>query len=185
MMNGGGETRSQVSAWTVDTYAVHNEALRIAEEKFQKERDRRYTEVALEREKALRIKEKADSEALQLARDIQKYKDEKANELREQINSERGLYATKLDVSAAVEKLEERIHPILTYVNNQQGKQAVVDPQMTQMIQELRTLTQVRAGTEGEQKGLSQAGALIIAVAVILFGIIGATASVIAFLKPS
>jgi hypothetical protein len=46
------------------------------------ERDRRYAEVNVEREKALKIKETADSEALKLARDIQTYKDEKSNQLR-------------------------------------------------------------------------------------------------------
>jgi len=64
-------------------------------DKFYEERDRRYTEVNIEREKALKIKETADLAALQLAREIQTYKDEKANQLREQINSERNLYPTK------------------------------------------------------------------------------------------
>ena len=66
-------------------------------DRFLEERDRRYTEVNIEKEKALKIKETADLAALQLARDIQIYKDEKANELREQINSERGLYVTNKD----------------------------------------------------------------------------------------
>lgn len=70
-------------------------ALREADERLYAERDRRYAEVDVEREKALRIKETADLAALQLAREIQTYKDEKANELREQINSERNLYPTK------------------------------------------------------------------------------------------
>ena len=63
--------------------------------RFEEERDRRYTEVKNAEEKALRIKEQADRDALGLAREIQTYKDEKANELREQINSERNLYPTK------------------------------------------------------------------------------------------
>ncbi len=66
--------------------------------RFMEERDRRYSEVNIEREKALKIKEVADLKALDLARDIQVYKDEKANQLREQINSERGLYATNKDL---------------------------------------------------------------------------------------
>jgi len=37
-MNPGSE-----HGWTIATYAAHNEALRVAEEKFQTERDRRYT----------------------------------------------------------------------------------------------------------------------------------------------
>ncbi len=110
--------------WTLRTFAIHTEALRKAEEKFLTERDRRYAEVGTEREKALKIKETADKEALRLAREIQVYKDEKANQLREQIHSERGFYASKSDVIAASEKLEETIKPISTFVDNQAGKSA-------------------------------------------------------------
>lgn len=100
-----------MSSWTIETYIVHNEAMRKADEKFQNERDRRYTEVNIEKEKALKIKETADLAALSLARDIQIYKDEKANELREQINSERGLYVTHAEIK-----------PVLDYVASQQGR---------------------------------------------------------------
>lgn len=110
------------SGWTVETYAIHNEALRGAEYRFQEERDRRYAEVATEREKALKIKETADLAALGLAREIQTYKDEKANQLREQINSERGHYATKDDLTAAIDKLGETIKPIVAFVGSQQGR---------------------------------------------------------------
>jgi preprotein translocase subunit SecF len=89
----------------------HLEALRAADMRFEEERDRRYSEVNIEREKALKIKETADLAALQLAREIQTYKDEKANELREQINSERGLYATNKDID-----------PIKSYVSSQTGR---------------------------------------------------------------
>jgi hypothetical protein len=89
----------------------HLEALRVADIRFNEERDRRYAEVNIEREKALKIKETADFAALGLAREIQNYKDEKANELREQINSERGLYATNKDLD-----------PIKSYVSSQTGR---------------------------------------------------------------
>ena len=79
--------------WTLDTLQEHFKALDLANEKFFAERDRRYSEVNIEREKALKIKEEADKAALGLAREIQSYKDEKANQLREQIASERGTYA--------------------------------------------------------------------------------------------
>jgi hypothetical protein len=89
----------------------HLAALREADHRFNEERDRRYAEVNIEREKALKIKETADFAALGLAREIQNYKDEKANELREQISSERGLYATNKD-----------IEPIKAYVSSQTGR---------------------------------------------------------------
>lgn len=115
------ETERSPSGWTIDTYAAHNEALRDAEERLKAERDRRYAEVDIEKEKALKIKETADLAALGLAREIQTYKDEKANQLREQISAERGDYATKTDLIAAVAKLEVEIRPTYDYVTAQQG----------------------------------------------------------------
>jgi len=79
-------------------------------ELLERERDRRYHEVDIEREKALKIKESADETARILVAENQAYKDEKANELREQISSERGIYATK-----------DEIKPLLGFVNSEQG----------------------------------------------------------------
>lgn len=109
--------------WTLEAYIAHNEAIRAKDEQFNNERDRRYTEVGVEREKALKIKETADLAALGLAREIQTYKDEKANELREQISSERGNYATKDDLMAAVSKLEVMVKPLSEFILAQQGRQ--------------------------------------------------------------
>ncbi len=89
----------------------HLQALRTADWLFMAERDRRYAEVNIEREKALKIKEVADLKALDLAREIQIYKDEKANELREQINSERGLYVTHAEME-----------PVKAYISGQTGR---------------------------------------------------------------
>jgi hypothetical protein len=98
-----------------------------AQDRFATERDRRYTEVNIEREKALKIKETADLAALGLAREIQTYKDEKANQLREQINSERGLYATKDDLASATSKLELTMKPALDFVTSQGGRSQGMD----------------------------------------------------------
>lgn len=84
-------------------------------EKIQELNDRRYTEVALEREKALRIKEDADKIALKLARDIQTYKDEQHNGLLKQWQLERGTYVTN-------DKFEAIIKPVIDFVASQQGK---------------------------------------------------------------
>src|SRR6186997_467936 len=71
---------------------------------------REYVDTRFDAQKeALTIKDSERQEALRLAREIQTYKDEKANELREQINRERILYATKDDLKAAVEKFEVAI----------------------------------------------------------------------------
>ena len=113
--------------WTVETYAAHNEALREAQARFEAERDRRYAEIAAEREKALGIKERADRDALALARQIQDYKDEKANELRSQIERERGDYATQADLTAAVDKIDATMKPLVEYVTTQQGRASGVN----------------------------------------------------------
>jgi hypothetical protein len=73
--------------WTLEAWIQHAEDLRADDQR------------------ALEIKQKADEKALDLARDQQTYKDEKANELREQIASERGLYATKEDLVALEDKI--------------------------------------------------------------------------------
>jgi hypothetical protein len=108
--------------------------LRHAERRFQIERDRRYAEVNVEKEKALKIKETADLAALQLAREIQTYKDEKANELREQINSERGLYVTKDELTSAIRELQALIKPLTDYMASDRGRNTSVITQRTQLM---------------------------------------------------
>lgn len=100
----------------------HLTALREADRRFYDERDRRYAEVALERDRAMRIKETADLAALQLAREIQTYKDEKANELRSQIERERGTYVTRGELQSVTEKLEAVMAPLAVWVSSQQGR---------------------------------------------------------------
>jgi len=103
----------------------HLKALQVERDKFFEERDRRYTEVKNAEEKALRIKEEADKVALDLARQIQTYKDEKANELRSQIERERGNYASRSDLSALNEKLEATTKPLIEFVSSSRGGTAV------------------------------------------------------------
>lgn len=110
--------------WTVDTLMVLIDRENMWRDRLDAERDRRYAEVADERGKALKIKEEADKTALGLQRDNQVYKDEKANELREQINSERGLYATKHDLDQMSEKWSATMTPVLDYISRNQGRGA-------------------------------------------------------------
>jgi hypothetical protein len=116
-----GETGERVSGWTVDTLKVLMDERSASQHELSIERDRRYLEVNIEKEKALKIKETADLAALSLAREIQDYKDEKANNLRDQIGSERGTYATKEDVKNISEKFEAQIQPVASWVQSQQG----------------------------------------------------------------
>lgn len=107
--------------WTLEAYISHNEEMRRLQTELERERDRRYAEVRNEQEKALKIKETADLAALGLARDIQTYKDEKANELRSQIERERGTYATHSDLSALSERFDAAHQPVLDYISSQRG----------------------------------------------------------------
>lgn len=98
------------------------EALREADSRFYAERDRRYSEVSVEREKALKIKETSELRALSLAREIQDYKDEKANNLRDQITSERGSYITKPELDSSLREIKASIDPLKTWITNSTGR---------------------------------------------------------------
>lgn len=119
--------------------ALH-EQQRLADLRFEAERDRRYTEVAAANAVALKVKEEADKIALGLQRDNQIYKDEKANELREQISSERGLYVTKSELKAMADKIDATIAPVLIYVSSQQGRGVGADSTIKYMISGLGAL---------------------------------------------
>lgn len=134
----------QDARWSIDTLAVHLDALRLADERFNDERDRRYTEVNIEKENALKIKETADLAALSLARESQTYKEQQNDALRDKNLSESGVYATNASMSAmgddirkstslAIEGLAAQtaktlgdfmteIKPYMTHQNQQQGQ---------------------------------------------------------------
>lgn len=104
--------------WSLEAYIAHSEGMRAveqrlrdAQEKWHAERDRRYTEGTILRAEALKIAENKDETAKILAREIQNYRDEQANRLREQIGSERHLYVTK-----------EEMEPVKQWINLQQGR---------------------------------------------------------------
>lgn len=75
-------------------------------------------------QRAIEIKEVADNAALLLARDHQQYRDEKANDLREQINEERLAYVTRPVMEAEIAKLEAELKPIQSYMSGQEGRRA-------------------------------------------------------------
>lgn len=124
--------------WTIASYAAHNEAmmnaerrfniaLREADREFRIEQDRRYAEVNVEKEKALKIKETADLAALSLARESQVYKDQQADVVREKNLAASGVYATNADLASVVDKFERTVKPIIEYVNSQQGRSQGVE----------------------------------------------------------
>ena len=110
-----------LGGWTIDTFKEYSDAQRRAEERFQDERDRRYTEVNIEKEKALKIKETADLAALSLARESQTYKEQQNDALRDKNLQDSGVYAKTADVAAMFDNLTKKLDPFLTYVTAQQG----------------------------------------------------------------
>lgn len=115
------EVDATIVKWAIGTYAIHNEEMRKAEYRFQDERDRRYTEVNVEKEKALKIKETADLAALSLARESQVYKDQQADVMREKNLAASGVYATNADLAVVVEKMEKALKPLTDFVSSQRG----------------------------------------------------------------
>ena len=103
------------------TYASHVDALRQADIRFGNERDRRYTEVNIEKEKALKIKETADLAALQLARESQSLKELQNDALRDKTLSESGIYATNAGVAQAIGDLKTSLQPLVDYVSAHKG----------------------------------------------------------------
>jgi multidrug efflux pump subunit AcrB len=103
------------------TRAEHLTLLRDADEKFQNERDRRYTEVKNAEEKALKIKEEADKNALDLARQIQTYKDEQHNGLLKQHADFVAKAVTQTELTASMEKMEALLKPVNDFMLGQQG----------------------------------------------------------------
>jgi hypothetical protein len=117
--------------WTIDTYSAHNEAMREADHRFEDERDRRYTEVNIEKEKALKIKETADLAALSLARESQTYKEQQNDALRDKNLSESGVYATNASLSQVAEEIRSSTSIAITALAAQTSKS--LDDFMTEL----------------------------------------------------
>jgi hypothetical protein len=103
-----------------------DQALYEERDKRYEERDRRYAEVNQARAEAVKVKEAAQSEALELARREQEYKDKKASELRDQFGAASGSYVTKDELIRVENNIKEEfksaIDPIVEYIASQRGK---------------------------------------------------------------
>lgn len=110
------------SGWTIETLKAHMDEVESLNQRFADERDRRYTEVNIEKEKALKIKETADLAALSLARESQTYKEQQNDALRDKNLAQSGIYATTESVAHAFDELKTTLKPFLDYVTAQQGQ---------------------------------------------------------------
>ena len=91
------------SIWTLEAYIAHNEAL-------TQERDRRYTEVAAEKEKAMT-----------LAKEALNYRLQGMNEFRESMKDQSAHFLTNNEHQLYMARVEEQLKPIIAYVNQQSG----------------------------------------------------------------
>ena len=72
-----------------------------------------------------------------LARDIQHYRDEQANNLRSQLERERGGYATQSDLRALSDKMEALIKPLAEFVTGARRVDTVKRLDTGQILQAL------------------------------------------------
>ena len=129
--------------WTIEAMAIHYQELRLADRELDselrkadhelaaelrladqalaRETDRRYTEGNELRARALKIKETADRDALELDRASQTYKEARNDALREQNLKETGIYATRDDLAMVVTRIEKTLKPLADFVSAQQG----------------------------------------------------------------
>lgn len=118
--------------WTLEAYIMHIEVLRLADKELQNEKishlvevvalsDRRYTEGNELRAMALKIKETADRDALELDRASQAYKAERYDVRSEQNLKEMGVYATRDDLASAIQDIRKVLQPVVDFVSSMQG----------------------------------------------------------------
>jgi len=92
--------------------------MRKSDRRFDGERDKRYASENELRALALIIKEEANAKALNLASQIQTYKDDKSDKTREQNLSERGAYVTHSDLAEVFDKSEKNLIAAIGEVKN-------------------------------------------------------------------
>ncbi len=137
--------------------------LRDADQRLADERERFRNELDAAHAKALQVKDIGDTRvaealarALDLARGHQDYRDKQANELREQINSERHLYATKEETEVSrlrlagelkvhMDTVQALLHPLIEFVNEQRGKRLGADEVGDQITAKTLAKMQTRA----------------------------------------
>ena len=153
--------------WTVETYAAHADALRADDCRFNDERDRRYTEVNIEKEKALKIKETADLAALSLARESQVYKEQQNDVIRDKNLRDSGVYATNESLSKVADDIrastDAAIHDLATATSK-----SIAD-----FMSELKPFMSGSLRQEGQQSGSVLTRTQIIAYIMLGTGILG------------
>jgi hypothetical protein len=114
----------------MDERANHSRELAKAERRLGTERDRRYGEVDLEREKALKIKETADALALTLAAALQAEKDDRKNDVLQRWDNDRNTFVTRAEAitqhEAVLDKIEAAVGPLNDFVQGTRSSSVAV-----------------------------------------------------------
>lgn len=70
-----------------------------------------------------------------------------------------GLYVTQVDLNNGLSKLQDSfetmLRPVITFMDNQRGKQGAEDPAMLQLLSEVKSLRDSRSSGEGKSAGLN------------------------------
>lgn len=164
--------------WTIKTYAAYSEALRSADRRFNDERDRRYTEVNIEKEKALKIKETADLAALSLARESQTYKEQQNDALRDKNLSESGVYATNASLSKVADDIRASTEASIQSLANATSKS------INDFMDELKPFMSGSLRQEGQQNGSTITRTQIIAYIGLGTGLLAAIYTIYHLLHP-
>ena len=164
--------------WTIETYAAYSEALRAADRRFNDERDRRYTEVNIEKEKALKIKETADLAALSLARESQTYKEQQNDALRDKNLSESGVYATNASLSKVADDIRASTDMAIQSLANATSK-TIAD-----FMAEIKPFMSGSLRQEGQQTGSTITRTQIIAYIGLGTGLLAALYTIYHLLHP-
>ena len=102
--------------------------LEKAQLRFERERDRRYSELRAADQRALQIKEAADATALTLAAALQAEKDDRRNDILERWNQDRGTFITREEYqvqhNALADKIATQLGPIFDFIAGQRGSES-------------------------------------------------------------
>lgn len=93
-------------------------------QRFEDERDRRYSDLRAADQRALQIKEAADATALVLAAELQKEKDERKNDVLARWDADRNTFMTRVEYNTAHQNLIERFEASLSALGAGQSSQA-------------------------------------------------------------
>lgn len=136
------------SRWTLDSYTSHNEAMRIADEKFQAERDRRYSERWKAQEKA--------------AENLKEYQ----NEFRGSLEDLSTKQATKLELAAAIKTVTDKIDLQSATLSELRSRLDVGNPTVAALQNQYST-------SLGRGEGVAKAVAYLISGISVIFGVVG------------